>query len=377
MEIGMNYKCFVLLVLVTFLPMICIHAQEKDPEEVFDDLLNTYLAADYLDTGDCTVYQTGEMAHKQAYKTLLEKGLKNFAALMDKHELETNLSETQRAWLYSLIEDLCRRNPQVALILIDEYPRYYDLIAACRTEEALSYLADEADSLSPEQSGLDFLLYLFVDYDDTKDEELNEEESYDLRLLLIYLAIDGENINALKSLKETDEGLFFAAARLMEIHDKPFTEKPFLSESYLEKMEDILKNNEDSVVLKMAAGDKVSLKTAGKILLGLSLADIPEAKIERYSILFLWYLRLNLENGVLDSDVMKKYSDFMGLYNIDNLPIRRALCSAAGNSGLTPEKVCAFVKDNPKFKTLNPVEICMYPELSLCIPKSVSDKGEE
>ena len=373
----MKYKLSALLLLMAFVPMICSHAQEQDAEQVFDDLLATYLSADFLETGDCNIYQAGETAHKQAYKKLLEDGLKNFSTLMDKLDTDATLSETQHTWLSSLIEDLCRRSPEVAFLLIDEYPRYYDLIAACRTEEAFSYLADEADSLSPELSGLDFLLNLFTDYDATENEDLSEEESYDLRLLLIYLAIDGENISAMKALKEMDEGFFFAAARMMEINDKPYTEKPFLSESYIENIEDILDDDEDSIILGMAIGDKTSQGAVRKILLGVSLADIPEAKIERYSIIFLWYLKINLNKGILDSDVMKKYSDFMGLYNIDNLPIRRALCSAAGNNGLKPEEVCLFVKDNPKFRTFDPAEICIYPELNLCVSNSVTGKGEE
>lgn len=371
----MKYKIFFLFLFMTFLSVCFVCAQETKETQTFDDLLAAYLSADFLNASDCSVYLAGETAHKNAYKKLLENGTEYFSQLMEQLDNSSELNETQQSWLHSLAEDMCRKNPQAAAVLIEDYPRYYDLMAACRTEEAFSYLADEADALSP-LSGFDVIIAFFMD-EDSGNEDLDEQEAYDLRLLLVYLAIDGENIKALKSLKKMDEGFFFAAARLMEINDNPLTEKPFLTESYIDDMRDLLDDTEDSEVLEMAIGDKDHLSNIRKRLLNIGLADIPETKIERYSIIFLWYLKLSLNNGVLDADVLKKYSDFMGLYNVDNLPIRRALCSAAGKNSLTSESICAFIKDNPKFRTLDPVEICIYPELNLCDFRSTLEKGEE
>lgn len=362
---------FLILLCRTFLTA---QDQQKESGQNGVENIERYLSAAYLDSADCAAYRAGEAAHKQAYNSLFSGGTESLGLIMAALETEENLSETQREWLLSLAEDICRRNPQAADFLIATYPSAYDLIAACRTEAAISHLADEADALSG-PSGIELLLVLFGESEGKG--ELDDQEKNDLRLLLTYLAVDGENITALKALKKGyDDGLFFAASRMMDVYNKPGADKPFLTASYVEKIEDILKDDEDSNIFGMTIGLDQSFDKIKQVLLGLQFGKIPEAKIEKYCLLFLWYLELNLDKGILDNEVMKKYADFMGLYNVDSLAARKALCSSAGKNGLTAEKICSFIKDNPKYKTIDPAEKCLYPELELCQAQTENGKGE-
>lgn len=349
--------------------------QENSSGDQFETNLTAFLSTDYQDSENCADYRAGEEKHKKAYEALLNDGAENFLLLMTKLDEGTDLNETQSDWLYYLIEDICRKNPQVSSTLVTSFPQYYALIAACRNEEALGFLADEANNLTG-PSGLDFLMNLLMS--DETEKKLDEQEEYNLKLLLIYLAVDGEHIGAFKALVNNyDEGPFFAAARLMELYDKPFAEKPFLSESYTKEVLKMIGDDEDSIALGIALGDKASSDAARKKLLGLSLTEIGSDKTEKYSLMFLWYLRLTLDNGVLDGEIFKKYSDFMGINNIDSLPVRRALGSVCVKKTVPAVNVCRFINENPSFKTFDQTELCIYPELSCCAGQTESKKGNE
>jgi hypothetical protein len=366
---------FVILLILFFFQMPVFAGQEDETSDAFETNLAVYLSAAFLDSDSCADYRAGEIKHRTAYEALLRDGVENFLILMTYLDSGNDRSETQSEWLYSLIEDICRKHPQVSSSLIETYPQYYALIAACRNEESLSFLADVASSLS-DPSGLELLMNLFADVEIKKD--FDDEDVYNLKLLLIYLAVDGEHIEALKSLKEDyDEGLFFAAARLMELYDKPYAEKPFLSESYIKELKKLTGEDEDSAVFGMAIGDKSAAAAVQKRLLALDLADIPQDKIERDSLMFLWYLRLKLDSGALDVEILRKYADFIGLNNIDSLPIRRALGTACGKTVLPAGEVCKFINENPRFKTFDPADICIYPELGCCSDQSAPEKGTE
>jgi hypothetical protein len=366
---------FVILLILFFFQIPVFAGQEDETSDVFETNLAAYLSVAFLDSDNCEDYKAGEIKHRTVYDALLRDGVENFLILMDYLDSGNDHSEVQSEWLYSLIEDICRKHPQVSSSLIDDYPQYYALIAACRNEESLSFLADEASNLS-DPSGLELLMDLFADVE-TK-EDFNAENAYNLKLLLIYLAVDGEHIEAFKSLKEDyDEGLFYAASRLMELYDKPFTEKPFLSESYIKELKKLTGEDEDSAVFGMTIGDKAAAAAVQKRLLALDLADIPQDKIERYSLMFLWYLRLKLDSGTLDVEILKKYADFIGLNNIDSLPIRRALGIACRKMVLPAGEVCKFINENPKFKTFDPADICIYSELRCCPDQTAPEKGIE
>lgn len=350
-------------------------AQENSDDDQFETNLTAFLSTDYQDSENCADYKAGEEKHKKAYEALLSEGADNFWTLMTTLEGGTDLNETQSDWLYYLIEDICRKNPQVSSTLVTSFPQYYALIAACRNEEALGFLADEANNLTG-PSGLDFLMNLLMS-DDT-DKKLDEQEEYNLKLLLIYLAVDGEHIGAFKALiNNYDEGAFFTAARLMELYDKPFAEKPFLSESYTKEVLKMIGNDEDSIVLGMALGDKASSDAMRKKLLSLDLTEVGPDTTEKYSLMFLWYLRLKLDNGVLDGEALKKYSDFMGINNIDSLPVRRALGSACVKKTVPAVEICRFINENPSLKTFDQTDLCIYPELSCCTGQTEPKKGNE
>jgi hypothetical protein len=364
---------FVILFVLFFFQIPAFTGQDNETSDTFETNFAAYLSVAFLDSDNCADYRAGEEKHKTAYEALLRDGVENFLILMDLLVSGNDRGEMQSEWLYSLIEDICRKHPQVSSTLILNYPQYYELIAACRNEESLGFLADSASSLT-DPSGLELLMALFTD--EETERKFDEEDAYNLKLLLIYLAVDGEHIEAFKSLKEDyDEGLFFAAARLMELYDKPFTEKPFLSESYIKELKKLTGDDEDSIVLGMTIGDKSAMDAVRKKLLALDLASIPQEKIERYSLMFLWYLRLKLDNGVLDAETLKKYADFMGLNNIDSLPIRRALGTACGKTVFPTGEVCRFINENPQFKTFDPADICIYPELGCCSDKAAPEKG--
>jgi hypothetical protein len=366
---------FVILLILFFFQMPVFSAQENETPDVFETNLAAYLSVAFLDSDNCTDYRAGEERHKTAYEALLRDGVENFLILMDLFDSGNDRGEMQSEWLYSLIEDICRNHPQVSSTLILNYPQYYELIAACRNEESLNFLADSASRLT-NPSGLELLIALFTDEEINTD--FDDEDAYNLKLLLIYLAVDGEHIEAFKSLREDyDEGSFFVASRLMELYDKPFAEKPFLSESYIEELKKLTGEDEDSIVLGMTIGDRSAMDAVRRKLLALDLTAIAQDKIERYSLMFLWYLRLKLDNGVLDVETLKKYADFMGLNNIDSLPIRRALGTACEKAVFPAGEVCRFINENPQFKTFDPTQICIYPELGCCSDNAAPDKGTE
>ena len=366
---------FVILLILFFFQMPVFAGQDDETSDAFETNLAAYLSAAFLDSDNCADYRAGEERHKTAYEALIRDGVENFLILMDHLDSGNDLSEMQSEWLYALIEDVCRKHPRVSSSLIDDYPQYYALIAACRNEESLSFLADVANSLN-DPSGLELLMDLFADVETKKD--FDDEDTYNLKLLLIYLAVDGEHIKAFQSLQEDyEEGLFYAAARLMELYDKPYAEKPFLSESYIEELKKMAGEDEDSAVFGMTIGDKSAAATVQKRLLALDPANISQDKIERYSLMFLWYLRLKLDSGALDVEILRKYADFIGLKNIDSLPIRRALGTACGKTVLPAGEVCKFINENPQFKTFDPADICIYPELGCCSDQSATEKGTE
>jgi len=366
---------FVILLILFFFQMPVFAGQEDETSDAFETNLAAYLSTAFLDSDNCADYKAGEIRHRTAYEALLRDGVENFLLLMVSLDSGNDHSEMQSEWLYSLIEDICRKRPQVSSSLIENYPQYYALIAACRNEKSLSFLADAANSLN-DPSGLELLMDLFADVETKKD--FDDEDAYNLKLLLIYLAVDGEHIKAFQSLQEDyEEGLFYAAARLMELYDKPYAEKPFLSESYIEELKKLTGEDEDSIVFGMTIGDKSAMDAMRKNLLALDPANIPQDKIERYSLMFLWYLRLKLDNGILDAEILKKYADFMRLNNIDSLPVRRALGSACGKTVVPAGEECKFINENPQFKTFDPADICIYPELGCCSDQSAPEKGIE
>ena len=342
-----------------------INADNKAPELTVDELIDKFLSEKYLDAGSCDEFLEGRANQADYRKSLLSQFDYIADSLLERFETTASLSDIQNEWLYSLLEEGCASNPELTHRPIEDYPGYYSLIAACRTLEGMQHLGDEASELAG-TGGFDFLIELMFEGEASSSLPTDEESRTRLRELLIYLSIDGEHYGALELLlEEFEEAEFFLAFRLMDVHEKKYFDKPYLTREYANLLKDYLGDRFDSHVLGMVLGIKDSIQEIKDFLLKFEISGVDSETVEKYDLVFLWFIELQLEREVLEEDVIKNYLDFAVYNKIDALRLRKMLavqCSKELPESASP--TCELIVTNPSLKPADETEICIILNLT-------------
>jgi hypothetical protein len=350
--------------ILSFLLTGVIYSDTSMLSNKYDTLLDDFLSVDYMNAEDCDSFRAGQMKHDEKRVELLYLGIQILPLIMEKLDDGYSTDEVQEEWLFRLAEEICYKDPSGFQLLKEKYQYYYDLIAACRTREAFEFLADEANDASGD-TGFSSLLESIAAFS-TEGEYNGNEDTERLTTLLILLGIDGENFDAFTALAENnDDGLFMFSVRLMDVFNRSYIKQPYLSEDYSELLLNYIDDDIDSDILRMILGDQERIANTKNYLLEIDITSILDEKKENLSLYYQWYVAIQLRNKVLDKEVIKKFLDFAAIYDLDTLEIRRDVAKQCGKGDSDFSKeVCDFIFKTPSLRKNDPVEHCIYPELT-------------
>jgi|GEM_PF-4860781 len=343
-----------------YFPSPYLHADQKDEKKSQKSLIDQYLSLDHLYAEACEGYREGRSRRLEAKKKILRNSVFYFPQLMKEYNREDLADDIQYEWLFKLLEHICVEHPSLVDNLIENYPGYYDLIAACRTKRGMYYLEDELRAINPERNPI---LELFMN--DDSSFFMTEEEVVTKKVLLVLLAVDGEHPGALETLlKEFEDGMFLISCRLMEQYEKDYIKKPFLTEEYKNVIFNRLGAELDSHIPGMVLGDKERMLALRTELLKIDITEQTSDDVDKLNLVFLWLLRFRLENGVFDTEVLDKYIEFTVYHKLDTLDVRRELGRECGASSRIAKDICKYISTHPPLRTTDRSELCMYPELN-------------
>ncbi|MBN2134339.1 MAG: hypothetical protein JW737_01280 [Acidobacteria bacterium] len=361
----MKTNVFLLFLLILFIAFsVAIFTDTSVMDSKYEKLLDEFLSVDYMNADNCDSFRAGQKLHEEKRVELLYLGIQVLPLIMEKLDDGYSTDEVQEEWLFRLAEEICYKDPSGFQLLKDKYQYYYDLIAACRTREAFEFLAEEANNASGD-SGFSSLIESIAAFS-TDDEYSNDEDTERLTTLLILLGIDGENFDAFTALVENnDEGFFLFSVRLMDVFNRSYIKQPYLSEDYSDMLLRYIDEGIDVDILGMILGKKDRISSVKDLLMDIDITTVLEEKKEKLSLYYQWYIAIQMKNKILDKDVIKKFLDFAAIHDLETLGMRRDIAKQCGKGDTDfAKEVCDFIFKTPSLRKNDPVENCIYPELT-------------